>query len=164
MTENWPPLITDAARPRWMIRRDRILTFLVWVLFLVLFIKQGLAFRARLDAYLSTPGAEWDFMLAPFLIAVAIMLGWLVLTAILTYGRAMRARRTAQPLPLPLQIEAEHFGVTPDALEAARQTQVIAMAIDAGGSFRFEAPTCTAPAGDRGPPVPRSPDPSTPGR
>ncbi|WP_395021554.1 poly-beta-1,6-N-acetyl-D-glucosamine biosynthesis protein PgaD [Dongia sp.] len=152
MKRAWPPLITDAARPRWMLWRDRILTILVWILFLALFIQQWRLFQARVEAWLATPGAEWNFMLGPFFAVVGIMVAWLLLTAILTYSRAMRARRQAQPPPLSLEAEAAHFGVTPEALTAARQKQIIAVAIEPDGSFRFEDPTYTAAAVGKGQP------------
>jgi poly-beta-1,6-N-acetyl-D-glucosamine biosynthesis protein PgaD len=164
MKQNWPPLIIDAARPAWILWRDRILTVLVWILFLVLFIEQWRIFQARVDAYLSTPDATWDFRMAPFFTVVGIMVAWLVLTAFLTYRRVMRARRDAQPLPLPLEAEAARFGVTPAELTAARQKQIIAVAIGAGGRLRFEAPTYTEAAGGKDRPKPPSPDPSIPGR
>lgn len=163
-TNNWPPLITDAMRPRWMLWRDRILTVLVWILFLVLFIEQWLAFQARVEVHFSTPGAGWDSPMGPFFAVVGIMLTWLVFTAVFTYRRATRARRRAPPPPLSMEAEAKHFGVTPAALTAARRQQIIAVAIAPDGGLRFEPPTYTAAAGGKDPPGPRSPDPSVPGR
>lgn len=160
----WPPLITDAARPRWMLWRDRILTILVWVAFLTLFIEQCLVFHARVETYFAAPDAEWDFLLRPFIIAIGIMVAWLALTAVLTYRRAVRARRQSQPPPLAIEAEAAHFGVTPAALTAARRQQIIAVAIEPGGKFRFEAPTYTESAGGKDRPKPPSPDRSVPGR
>jgi poly-beta-1,6-N-acetyl-D-glucosamine biosynthesis protein PgaD len=154
----WPPLISNAARPRWILWRDRILTILVWAAFLALFIEQALVFHGRVETYVTTPDAEWDFLLRPFVITIGIMVTWLALMAVLTYRRAVRARRKSPPAPLPLEAEAAHFGVTPEALATARQQQIIAVAIEPGGALRFETPICRAPAGDRDPPKPPSPD------
>jgi hypothetical protein len=155
MKSDWPPLITDAARPRWIIRRDRILTMLVWTLFLVLFIEQCMAFHARIETYVSDPAAEWEFLLGPFFAVVALMLVSLGASAIGTYRRALRARNRPEPPPLPLEAEAVHLGVTPDGLAAARLHQIVAVAIEPGGRFRF---TYTEPVGDRDPPAPAAPD------
>jgi hypothetical protein len=165
MKNAWPPLIDDAVRPPWMLWRDRFLTVLVWLLFAILFIQQWLVFQERLRTYLTTADAEWDFTLKPFFTVIGVMLSWLGLSAIGTYRRAMRARNRPEPPPLALAREAAHFGVTPTELSAARQGQIIAVAIEAGGRFRFETqPTCTAVVVGTNRPAPPSPDRSVPGR
>jgi hypothetical protein len=164
MRNIWPPLITDAARPAWMLWRDRILTVLVWLLFLILFVEQWLVFQARVEVYFSTPDAEWDFLLGPFFAVVGVMVTWLVFTSFLTYRRVVRARRQSPPPPLSLEAEAAHFAVTPNELTAARQKRIIAVTIEPGGEFRFAEPTYTAPAAGTNPPAPQSPDRSVPGR
>jgi poly-beta-1,6-N-acetyl-D-glucosamine biosynthesis protein PgaD len=166
MSREWPPLITDAARPRWLLWRDRGLTLLVWGVFLALFVEQSWVLQARVETYLATPDAEWEFLLRPFVIVVGVMVAWLVLSAVLTYRRAVQARRTAQPHPLSLAAEAKHFGTTPEALTAARLHRIIAVTIAPDGRFGFDPadPICTAPAGGKDPPAPPVPDRSAPGR
>lgn len=164
MKKIWPPLITDAARPQWTIWRDRVLTILVWVLFLALFIKQSLLFKTRIATYLSTPEAEWEFLLGPFLAVTGVMVAWLVLSAIFTYRRAVQARRRTPPPPLSLEVEAGHFGVTPADLVAARHQQIIAVAIEPDGRFRFEEVTYRAVVDGTNPPTPAPQGRSTPGR
>jgi hypothetical protein len=161
MKPDWPPLITDAERPRWVIRRDRFLTILVWVLFLALFVEQSLAFHARVRIYLTDPAAEWEFLLAPFFVVVAILLLSLGVSAIGTYRRALRARSRAAPASLSLEAEAVHLGATPAELSAAREYQIVAVMIEPDGRFRF---TYMEPADDRDPPAPAAPGRSAPGR
>ena len=163
---DWPPLITDAARPPWVLWRDRFLTILVWTVFLALFVEQWLVFQARIETYFATPDAEWEFLLQPFVIVVGMMVAWLVFSAIMTYHRAIKARRSAQPHPLALAAEAAHFGTTPNDLTAARQHQIIAVVIELDGRFRFDPadPICRATADDRDPPEPPLPDRSVLGR
>ena len=166
MTSDWPPLITDARRPRWIIWRDRILTVLVWALFLALFINQCLALRARIHAHLADPTSEWDFLLRPFLIVAGILVLWLGASGAATYGRAVRNRRRPAPPPLVLDAEAAHLGIAPADLMAARQGQIIAVTIEPDGRFRFETvgPIYTEPAAGRDPPAQPLPDRSVPGR
>jgi hypothetical protein len=68
------------------------------------------------------------------------MLAWLGLSAIGTYRRAVRNRNRPEPPPLSLADEAAHFGVAPIELSAARRRQIIAVAIEPDGRFRFEDP------------------------
>jgi poly-beta-1,6-N-acetyl-D-glucosamine biosynthesis protein PgaD len=161
MKPDWPPLITDAERPRWVVRRDRFLTVLVWVLFLVLFIEQYWAFHTRVATYFTDPAAEWEFLLGPFFAVAALMLISLGASAIGTYRRALRARSRPEPPPLPLEAEAVHLGVTPAELAAARQHQIMAVAIETDGRFQF---TYTEPAAGKDPSAPPAPGPSIPGR
>jgi hypothetical protein len=161
MKSDWPPLITDAERPRWIIRRDRILTVLVWVVFLALFIEQYLAFHARVAIYFTDPAAEWEFLLAPFFVVVAVLLISLGVSAIGTYRRALRERSRPTPAPLSLEVEAVHLGTTPAELSAARQHQIVAVTIEPDGRFRF---TYTEPAAGKDPPEPVAPGRSVPGR
>ena len=48
----WPPLITDAARPAWMVWRDGLLTLLLWVALLWLFVRQSVVLGRRIDEIL----------------------------------------------------------------------------------------------------------------
>ncbi len=147
----WPPLITDAARPHWILWRDRVLTLLVWLLFAALFIEQSIAFAERISLYRADPHGDWDFLLRPFFITAGILVLWLVLSGMGTYRRALRHRQKPPPPPLALAEEAAHLGVTSDELLAARQEQVIAVTISPDGRFRFDAagPICTAAAGGK---------------
>ena len=142
----WPPLITDAEQPRWMRWRDRILTIVMWLLFLGMLIRQSVAFWRRVTAFLAAEaGTTWEFRLLPFLGVAAVMIVWLGLWAVLMYFRVHRAGHPPQPAPLGIEDEAECRGMTAADLAAARGLKIAAVAIDAAGRYRV-APGGEEPA------------------
>ena len=145
MKRTWPPVIVDAAQPRWMFWRDRILTVGAWLFFLLILERESVLFWRRLMAALAPDakenGAEWEFRLLPFLAVAAVLILLLSIAAERTRRRRNRFRGATPPEPLDIATEAERRGLTPDSLEAARARKSVAVTIDQTGGFHLAPST-----------------------
>jgi len=147
MKQTWPPVIVDAAQPRWTFWRDRILTVAAWLIFLLILERESVLFWRRLTATLAPAanenGAEWEFRLLPFLEVAAVLILLLAIAAERTRRRRSRFRGATPPEPLDIATEAARRGLTPDSLAAARALKSVAVTIDQTGGFHLAPSTGT---------------------
>jgi hypothetical protein len=143
----WPPLITSATQPAWMLWRDRALTILMWVVFFIFLETEGeltvAHIRAALHGTRPDKLANWGYFwdqLRPFMIAVAALVGWLCLFGLLTIRRRNRTRLHRAPDPLELDAEMQRGGMERDALIAAQHMHRAVAHLDAQGHYRIEVP------------------------
>ncbi len=143
MHDEWPPLITAARQPRWMVWRDRGLTLLMWVLFVLVchnFIRLAFDEFRELTGR-PRRGPEWDFEdmwdpLRPFLFVASVLVMWLLLAGIASVRRMQRNLARPKPAPLGLAEEAAEQGAAPDDLAAWRGLRVAVVHLDEQGRMR----------------------------
>jgi hypothetical protein len=145
MHHEWPPLITAARQPRWMVWRDRGLTLGMWVLFVIVchnFIRLALD---GLREILGRPrrGPEWDFddmwdPLRPFLVVAVLLVTWLLSAGVVSVRRVQRNLARPKPAPLGVAEEAAELGAEEADLAAWRGLRVSVVHLDELGRMRAE--------------------------
>jgi hypothetical protein len=141
----WPPLITVAVRPAWVVWRDRGLTVLMWFMFAVLLQSEFQFLVDRVAAFTleeETPDPQWRYfwhMLWPFLRISALLVVGLFVAGLMSLARGRRARRLPPPAPLPLPDEADAKGLDAMSLLRARTLKRCVVAIGDDGRYRIES-------------------------
>lgn len=147
----WPPLITAASQPTWMLWRDRLLSFSMWVLLAILcrnallLVGEEALFLSGLSDQRPAPDfREHMRRMLPFWITIGMLLLWL-----LGWGAVWVLSRKFTPLrPMPPALdpatEAARHGADPTDLLAWRDLPVAIVHVAEGGRMRAETP---APAG-----------------
>jgi poly-beta-1,6-N-acetyl-D-glucosamine biosynthesis protein PgaD len=143
----WPPLIVAKDVPPLVKWRDILLTLMMWGFFAVLLDTELELF---LGDYLEHLGlgpfdtnANWpEFFdrLMPFLLAAAMLAGFLVIFGMRTLRRRSRALDVPQPAPLAAADQARRAGLDEAALIAARGRRIVIVHVDADGTHRIETP------------------------
>lgn len=142
---SWPPLITVAVRPAWVVWRDRGLTLLMWFLFALLLQSEFEFLVDRVAAFTTadeSPDPHWRYfwqMLWPFLRLSAWLILMLFLAGVLGLVRARRARTLPTPPPLLAADEADAKGLDKGTLLKARTLKRCVVAIGEDGRYRIEA-------------------------
>jgi poly-beta-1,6-N-acetyl-D-glucosamine biosynthesis protein PgaD len=139
----WPPIITDVTLPRYIVWRDRLLTFAAWVLLLVLVSDLFRLVAARPLAMLghpqSGPAEQWALWwerLRPFVVVILLMAGWLFLWGLISLRRVRIYRQMRPPTPLTLAEEAAHAGCTEAELLTWRELRIAVAHLDEAGKPR----------------------------
>lgn len=143
--KDWPPLITTAVRPAWVIWRDRALTVLMWSMFGLLLQSEFQFLADRVYAFTDfeeTPDPHWRYfwqLLWPFMRVSAWLILGLFVAGLLSLFRGRRARRLPQPPRLSLTDEADAKGLSDDALREARLRKIAIVHIGDDGRYRIDA-------------------------
>jgi hypothetical protein len=145
MHTQWPPLITAAAQPRWMVWRDRGLTVAMWALFAL--VCHNFLFFAADEVRVAVgrpPRREWDPLgqverLRPFMVVALTMVTFLLAAGLVSVRRMRRNIARPKPPPLSLVEEAAHQGAGPDALAAWRGWRLAVVHLDPQGRMSAEA-------------------------
>lgn len=142
--ESWPPLITAASQPRWMLWRDRLLTVLMWlVLFGILETEMELVFshlRKFLGRAPVAQSAHFDVFLRrlePFGIMIAVLASLLFGSALATRRRWFAGLAAQAPSHVPLGQLAAPSGMTAEELHAAQSMRMAVAHIEEGGRVRI---------------------------
>jgi hypothetical protein len=142
----WPPLITAAAQPRWMVWRDRALTFGAWLLLALLCRNALITITGEVMLHLGLaedmPAPDfrehWRRM-QPYWTAVGLLLLWVGGWALVWVSRSLWTRPRPMPLPLDPVTEAARHGADPAALLAWREMPIAIVHV-AEGRMRAVAP------------------------
>lgn len=143
----WPPLITHANAPRYMIWRDRTLTLGAWLLMLW-FMRQGLALMWSelvewwYDLPHQEPEPHWDvwwLRLQPFVVAISLLALWLLGWGLLSRRRVLRQEWGPPPPPLSLTEHAAEAGVEAAQLAEWRRLKIAVVNIDDMGLISVES-------------------------
>ena len=136
----WPPIISGAHRPRWVVCRDIVLTTLMWFLFFALVHRELELVRQALRLMSGRSVAHLDAGLQEFLLQMRATVGLIVfLVAVLgTATLVSRRRRTAallksRPAAVPDRELATDLGLDEQELEAIRRQKVVALDVDEQG-------------------------------
>jgi len=143
--EVWPPLITAARQPRWMVWRDRGLTLFMWLLFVLVchnFLRLA-ADGVREVSGRPRVGPEWDpemlwEPLRPFLVVSGLLVTWLLLFGLVGIRRIARDRARPMPPPLDTGEEAARQGADGAALAAWRDWRIAVVHLDDHGRMHAE--------------------------
>jgi len=145
MHDEWPPLITAARQPRWMVWRDRGLTLLMWVLFVLVchnFLRLALdEFRALTGRPRRGPELDFEDLwdpLRPFMVVAGVLVMWLLVAGVVSVRRVQRNLARPKPAPLGLAEEAADQGAAPADLAAWRGLRVAVVHLDEEGRMRAE--------------------------
>jgi hypothetical protein len=141
----WPPLIVADNTPRWIKRRDFVLTLAMWLLFVAmleaefeLVIKRNLV-RLGFGDFRTNPNwAEYFERLAPYILVSSVLVLLLAAASLLTLRRRHRSLVLPPPPPLSLAEQVRDAGMDEKALVAARDWHVAVVHIDADGKLRVE--------------------------
>ncbi len=143
--QGWPPLITAAGQPPWMLWRDRALTMLMWIVFAIILETEAELTIAHVIAIIKGVEPEipanWDqFMnsLFPFTLVIIALVSWLVFFGLLTMRRRLRTMLLPQPPPLAFALEAQRAGMEAPSLAEARRLDLAVAHLDAAGHYRIE--------------------------
>jgi poly-beta-1,6-N-acetyl-D-glucosamine biosynthesis protein PgaD len=134
---DWPPIITDARRPRAIVWRDRILTIAMWLLLLFL-MRRGLAglWDETLELFgrvARGPGIDWEQLwegLSNYLFVAGLLCLWLLGWGFASRRRQERLAGTAAPPPLSLADHARDAGCSEADLTAWRALRIMTVHID----------------------------------
>jgi poly-beta-1,6-N-acetyl-D-glucosamine biosynthesis protein PgaD len=143
----WPPIISDADLPRFVVWRDRLLTVAMWLL---------LAWLCRhmlhwtLDQLLALfgrprhlPPLDWRdrwARLQPYFIVVGLLAIWLIIWGLASLRRIRRYSRMPQPAALTLEEQARQGGCSAAELSEWRKPRVCTAHLDEHGAI------CVVPA------------------
>jgi len=154
---DWPPIISGAVRPAWVVCRDVVLTALMWVLFFVLLHRELDLVRQGFRLMTGRPVERVDAGLAEFLLQMRSTVG-LILFLVTVLGVATlfsQRRRTAallqsRPTPVPNRELATDLGLDEQELIAIRRQKVIALDVDGQGRVSVQLDWVSRPkvAGD----------------
>lgn len=127
----WPPLITAARLPRWMVVRDVVLTLLAWIL-LGWLIRDALYlvydfFRYPIFALTTAQPPDFALLwsrLRYFVILSASLILVLSLWAFVNRNRLKAATNYPPPRVLPIAEQAARFGIAESAVGEARAFKI----------------------------------------
>jgi poly-beta-1,6-N-acetyl-D-glucosamine biosynthesis protein PgaD len=133
----WPPIISDARRPRAVVWRDRILTMAMWLLLLLL-MRRGLygLWDETLELFgrvQSGPGIDWEQLwqsLSRYLTVAGLLCLWLLGWGLASRWRQQRLAGTTAPPPLSLADHARDAGCSEADLVAWRSLRIMVVTID----------------------------------
>jgi poly-beta-1,6-N-acetyl-D-glucosamine biosynthesis protein PgaD len=134
----WPPIIGNAAVPRTILWRDRLITIAMW--FLLLWSCRG-GLRRLWDAagkllqnddlaIVWAPG--WAYLRHHFTL-VGLLALWLIFWTMVTLWRRRRHMHVPQPPALTLEEQADMMSSAPADLAAWRELKVCIVDLDAQG-------------------------------
>ena len=135
----WPPLITAARQPAWMVWRDRALTFGAWLLLALLcrnaLITLGGEVMTLLGLAEDIPAPDFEEhmrRMRPYWFAVGLLLLWVGSWALVWVLRARWGRPAPMPRPLDPPSEAARHGADPAALLAWRDMPIAIVHVTEG--------------------------------
>jgi hypothetical protein len=145
MHTQWPPLITAAAQPRWMVWRDRGLTVAMWALFAL--VCHNFLFFAADEVRMAVgrpPRREWDpemqvVRLEPFFLVALLLVLWLLGAGLVSIRRMKRNLARPMPPSLALDEEAANQDAAAEALAAWRGWRLAVVHLDPQGRMSAEA-------------------------
>jgi hypothetical protein len=143
MIAPWPPLITHAAQPTWMVWRDRLLTVAMWLL-LVGVCRNELTLlwstvHDVLGGELAGRDARWDIpwdRLKRLAAVIGVLVVWLGVWGAIALRHVSQVTREPVPLPIDPAAEAEQVAATPEAVQAWRMLPVAVVHTDESGRLR----------------------------
>ncbi len=150
----WPPLITSAIQPRWMVWRDWLLTLSMWLLLALLCRHALLTLGAEIMLLLGLRDTlppldfreHWRRM-QPYWAMVGLLLFWLLLWGSVWVLRRRLTKPAPMPQPLDTKTEALRHEAAPEALLAWRELPVAIVHVERGGCMRAEPPAGQAASG-----------------
>jgi hypothetical protein len=135
----WPPLITAAAQPRWMVWRDRLLTLGAWLLLALLCRNALITISGEVMQSLglaeNVPAPDFhEHMrrMQPYWVAVGLLLLWVGTWAMVWVLRRRLTRPAPMPEPLDPPSEAARHGADPAALLAWRDMRIAIVHVNEG--------------------------------
>lgn len=138
----WPPIISDADLPRFVVWRDRLLTAAMWLLLLWLCrypLHWGLDQLLGLFGHPQhLPPFDWRdrwTRLQPYFAVVGLLAIWLIIWALASLRRIRRNARMPQPMALTLEEQALQAGCDADELSEWRNFQVCTAHVDEHGAI-----------------------------
>ncbi|MBS7790360.1 hypothetical protein KTR66_10150 [Roseococcus sp. SDR] len=143
----WPPLITAAAQPRWMVWRDWLLTLSMWLLLALLCRHALLTLSAEILLLLGLRDEippldfreHWRRM-QPYWVAVGLLMLWLILWGSVWVLRRRLTRPAPMPRPLDTATEALRHEASAEALLTWRELPVAIVHVEHGGRMRAVPP------------------------
>ncbi len=136
---NWPPIISGAQRPAWVLWRDVAITLFMWGVFLVILeiefaiVWGNLPSLAPASAYSGLGFHAVRAELRPAVWIIVLLVAILGISTLLSRRRRVRALQLPQPGPAPDDELAHDLGMTPQQLEALRRHKVITLDVDERG-------------------------------
>jgi poly-beta-1,6-N-acetyl-D-glucosamine biosynthesis protein PgaD len=150
---DWPPIITNARRPRAIVWRDRILTLAMWLLLLFM-IRRGISglWDETLELFgrvARGPGIDWEQLwdeLSRYLAAAAVLCVWLLAWGLVSRRRQRQLAGTTPPTPLSLAEHAHDAGCSEADLADWRALRTMVVHIDENDRITVvPGPAATAP-------------------
>jgi hypothetical protein len=142
----WPPLIVANEIPRWVKRRDVLLTLLMWALFAIMLETE---FKLFFGPHLKNFGfgnlsreANWGVFfdrLSPFLLTALFLIVLLVLASVATLRGRHRSLSLAAPARLGNAEQARRAGMEVELLQNARSLRIAIVHLDTDGKMRVLA-------------------------
>ena len=146
LATTWPPLITDAKRPRYVVWRDVLLTAAAWLLVFwmaqetVLIIIDEIWVLAGYATF--APALDWRLWwhrLWPYGLVISAGGIWLVAWGVVSHRRILRYHYLAAPRPLTLDAEAARAGCSGATLTTWRELKIAVVELDANGHLTVRA-------------------------
>jgi len=136
----WPPIISDAKRPVWIVWRDIAITAFAWTVFFFLVAREiDLAWQARplLSGgsvnHIDTGLEEFLLQVQPTLQIILVLVTILGVATLASRRRRNAALRQPQPTPVPDRELASDLGLGERELNDMRRQKIIAIDVDAQG-------------------------------
>ena len=141
MNRDWPPLIVATNQPRWVRRRDFVLTLAMWLLLAImletefeLFFRRTLKRWGLSDFDVNANWPEFFERLLPFVQIGLALIAVLIVTSLFTLRRRRRVVLLPQPPPLGLAEQARLAGLEQGILSAARELPIAVVFVEPDGS------------------------------
>jgi poly-beta-1,6-N-acetyl-D-glucosamine biosynthesis protein PgaD len=134
----WPPLIVAARIPFWIKVRDRVLTCLMWGLFLTMLVEEADIVVTRHSFSVTIGWLDMRQELFPFVMLAATLATLLFAASQFTRRRRRLTLLLPQPPALTLTDHAARARVAEDALSRAREHRIVVIHVDADRKLRFE--------------------------
>ncbi len=135
---NWPPIISGARRPTWMLWRDIAITLFMWGVFLVLVeIEFAIVGGELAGISIETGGVGFEEIrgeLRPAVWFIALLVAVLGFSTLLSRRRRARALLQPQPSPAEDEVLARDLGISEQSLETLRRQKIIALDLNACGT------------------------------
>lgn len=136
---DWPPIISGARRPRWIVWRDVGITLCMWGIFLLILEIEFAIVWSRLPSldgrfvYSNLGFSAIRTELRPAMVLIIILI--LVLGISTLFSRRRRANALLLPQPSPVADEdlARDLNISSEQMETFRKQKVIVLDVDAQG-------------------------------
>ena len=136
----WPPLIVASEKPKWVQRRDFVLTVAAWLVFAVMLETEFELFfghyleRLGLGDFDTNPNWPRFFeRLRPYVYLIIAALVVLAAAAVVTIRRYYRNLRQPPPPPLTAAEQARRAGMDEASLVAARARRNVVVHVEPDG-------------------------------